>query len=113
MVFRKTSKKSYSYNVMMAVGVGFEPTEPLGSLVFKTRAFGHSATPPSPGIRRMAAYTHDCNAVAGAREGEHSAEAGRHEDCPHPDGQAPPEGSAPHRTGQGHFTLWLRSRVVS
>ena len=30
----------------LAVGVGFEPTEPLGSPVFKTGAFGHSATPP-------------------------------------------------------------------
>ena len=39
----------------MAVGVGFEPTEPLGSLVFKTRAFDHSATPPGAADRRMAA----------------------------------------------------------
>ena len=31
----------------MAVGVGFEPTEPLGSTVFKTAAFDHSASPPN------------------------------------------------------------------
>ena len=30
----------------MAEAVGFEPTEPLGSTVFKTAAFNHSATPP-------------------------------------------------------------------
>ncbi len=30
----------------MAEGVGFEPTEPFGSTVFKTAAFGHSATLP-------------------------------------------------------------------
>ena len=30
----------------LAVGVGFEPTEPRGSLVFKTSAIGRSATPP-------------------------------------------------------------------
>ena len=31
----------------MAEGVGFEPTEPLGSAVFKTAAINHSATPPA------------------------------------------------------------------
>ena len=30
----------------MAEGVGFEPTEPFGSPVFKTGAIDHSATPP-------------------------------------------------------------------
>ncbi len=30
----------------MAVGQGFEPWELLHSTVFKTAAFGHSATPP-------------------------------------------------------------------
>ena len=30
----------------MAVGQGFEPREPLGSTVFKTAAFDHSASPP-------------------------------------------------------------------
>jgi hypothetical protein len=30
----------------MAEGVGFEPTEASTSLVFKTSAIGHSATPP-------------------------------------------------------------------
>ena len=32
----------------MAVGQGFEPREPLGSTVFKTAAFDHSASPPKP-----------------------------------------------------------------
>jgi hypothetical protein len=31
---------------MMAEEVGFEPTEPCGSPVFKTGAIDHSATPP-------------------------------------------------------------------
>ena len=31
----------------MAVGQGFEPWEGLTSLVFKTSAFDHSATPPT------------------------------------------------------------------
>ena len=31
----------------MAEGQGFEPWEVLPSLVFKTSAFDHSATPPS------------------------------------------------------------------
>ena len=30
----------------VAVGQGFEPREPLGSTVFKTAAFDHSASPP-------------------------------------------------------------------
>lgn len=30
----------------LAEGVGFEPTDGLPSPVFKTGAFGHSATPP-------------------------------------------------------------------
>lgn len=30
----------------MAEGVGFEPTVPCGTPVFKTGAFDHSATPP-------------------------------------------------------------------
>ena len=53
----------------LAVGVGFEPTEPLGSLVFKTRAFGHSATPPDPGLRRPAVYARAHSAVVGAEGG--------------------------------------------
>src|SRR5262245_30634376 len=32
--------------VPMAEGVGFEPTEPCGSAVFKTAALDHSAIPP-------------------------------------------------------------------
>ncbi len=31
----------------MAVGQGFEPWVPLDTLVFKTSAFDHSATPPT------------------------------------------------------------------
>ncbi len=31
---------------MSAEGVGFEPTVPFGTTVFKTVAFNHSATPP-------------------------------------------------------------------
>ena len=34
--------------ICMAVGQGFEPREPLGSTVFKTAAFDHSASPPKP-----------------------------------------------------------------
>lgn len=36
----------YLFIQKVAVGVGFEPTEPLGSTVFKTAAFDHSASPP-------------------------------------------------------------------
>jgi hypothetical protein len=32
----------------MAEGVGFEPTVPFGTPVFKTSAIDHSATLPSP-----------------------------------------------------------------
>jgi hypothetical protein len=41
----------------LAEGVGFEPTEPFGSAVFKTAAFNRSATPPLPaaaGVSRSA-----------------------------------------------------------
>ena len=31
----------------LAEAVGFEPTVPRGTTVFKTAAFNHSATPPS------------------------------------------------------------------
>ena len=31
----------------LAEGEGFEPPDPFGSTVFKTAAFGHSATPPN------------------------------------------------------------------
>ena len=37
---------------MVAEAVGFEPTDPRGSLVFKTSALNHSATLPSPGGAR-------------------------------------------------------------
>jgi len=38
-----------------AEGVGFEPTEPFGSAVFKTAAIDHSATPPGNSDRRVRA----------------------------------------------------------
>ena len=46
----------------MAEGQGFEPWEPLDSPVFKTGAFGHSATPPKDGrrfyrVQRKCQYT--------------------------------------------------------
>ena len=44
--FSKTSKSRYLPLSIMAEEVGFEPTEPLDSAVFKTAAFDHSATPP-------------------------------------------------------------------
>lgn len=34
----------------MAEGVGFEPTEPFGSPVFKTGAIDHSTTPPMESV---------------------------------------------------------------
>ena len=34
------------FNSLLAEEVGFEPTNPYGSTVFKTAAFGRSATPP-------------------------------------------------------------------
>ena len=37
----------------MAEAEGFEPPDPCGSPVFKTDAFGHSATPPAASIRRL------------------------------------------------------------
>ena len=39
-------KPSFDGFLKMAVGQGFEPREPLGSTVFKTAAFDHSASPP-------------------------------------------------------------------
>jgi|DEB0MinimDraft_10_1074344.scaffolds.fasta_scaffold38078_2 hypothetical protein len=42
----------YLFIQIVAVGVGFEPTEPLGSTVFKTAAFDHSASPPIFKIKR-------------------------------------------------------------
>src|SRR5437870_6101576 len=40
---------------VLAEGVGFEPTEPCGSAVFKTAALDHSAIPPTPGLTSVAA----------------------------------------------------------
>ena len=37
----------------MAEGVGFEPTEPFGSPVFKTGAIDHSTTPPRNWVGEM------------------------------------------------------------
>jgi hypothetical protein len=38
--------KSNKGKIKMAEGVGFEPTVPCGTLVFKTSLFVHSSTPP-------------------------------------------------------------------
>ena len=35
-----------TFQIPLAEGVGFEPTEPCGSPVFKTGAIDHSTTPP-------------------------------------------------------------------
>jgi hypothetical protein len=40
-------KSTLSGAFYLAVGQGFEPREPLGSTVFKTAAFDHSASPPN------------------------------------------------------------------
>ena len=37
----------YAARESMAEEVGFEPTVPCGTTVFKTAAFDHSATPPN------------------------------------------------------------------
>ena len=76
---------------IMAVGVGFEPTEPRGSPVFKTGAFDHSATPPSRDARGSgrgppgaSAGGGDGDTFRGARTGgEHTAGVDRHEARPH------------------------------
>jgi hypothetical protein len=43
-----------SWAGVMAEGVGFEPTEPFGSPVFKTGAIDHSTTPPLGKLKRVA-----------------------------------------------------------
>ena len=44
----KKSTHKGCFFIFLAVGVGFEPTDPFGSTVFKTAAFDHSASPPKP-----------------------------------------------------------------
>ena len=44
----ETKKHPEGCFICLAVGQGFEPREPLGSTVFKTAAFDHSASPPKP-----------------------------------------------------------------
>ena len=44
----------YLYHGDLAEGVGFEPTVPCGTAVFKTAALSHSATPPRLGDRILA-----------------------------------------------------------
>ena len=88
----------------LAVGVGFEPTEPRGSLVFKTRAFDHSATPPGPADHRVAT-THECEAEARTRAREHTARTDRHEplrNLPGPKRGISQTGLAPRRPGPFH-----------
>ena len=48
----------------MAVGQGFEPREPLGSTVFKTAAFDHSASPPKLFRLRSSEATHYSDAAS-------------------------------------------------
>ena len=43
---RREEPPSLGARTILAEEVGFEPTEPCGSTVFKTAAFNHSATPP-------------------------------------------------------------------
>ena len=49
---------SKSFIINMAEGVGFEPTDPCGSPVFKTGAIDHSAIPPisAPRLNSLAFY---------------------------------------------------------
>ena len=51
----------------MAEGVGFEPTEPFGSPVFKTGAIDHSTTPPFFAAGRS--DTKSANPAAGFTQG--------------------------------------------
>ena len=46
---------SKSFIINMAEGVGFEPTDPCGSPVFKTGAIDHSAIPPISAPRLLSA----------------------------------------------------------
>ena len=43
---KQKTPEGFGRSFFLAEAVGFEPTEPLGSTVFKTAAFDHSATPP-------------------------------------------------------------------
>ena len=43
---KKEGEHALPFLAVLAEDVGFEPTEPLGSTVFKTAAFNHSANPP-------------------------------------------------------------------
>ena len=46
--------------LVLAEAVGFEPTVPFGTTVFKTAAFNHSATPP----RTICKDTTSCRKIA-------------------------------------------------
>lgn len=48
------------WGIFLAEAVGFEPTEPLGSTVFKTAAFDHSATPPHAWAFRVCRRSSRC-----------------------------------------------------
>ena len=51
---------------VMAEAVGFEPTEPFGSLVFKTSALNHSATlPGGDQARPEPGYALPCRGLVG------------------------------------------------
>ena len=45
-ISKRKEPPSLGAHTFMAEEVGFEPTEPCGSTVFKTAAFNHSAIPP-------------------------------------------------------------------
>ena len=98
----------------MAVEVGFEPTVPCGTTVFKTAAFDHSATPPycqDCGPRRDSspcpARSQDCTIAGGANRAPHSPR------IPHrtengPDGVFPPGPCFP--GGPSPATMVLQNR---
>ena len=53
-----------------AEGVGFEPTVPYGTTVFKTAAIDHSATPPGPQIYEELQDETSFKAVIGMKPGK-------------------------------------------
>ena len=51
---KSRNTKLFRLLIRLAEEVGFEPTVPLGTTVFKTAAFNHSAIPPSDAAKRIA-----------------------------------------------------------
>ena len=62
--FMELKKNRLATALNMAVGQGFEPREPLGSTVFKTAAFDHSASPPKLFRLRSSEATHYSDAAS-------------------------------------------------